>query len=102
MSVWHELFVLCVLHHNKLLPGFLLLCYLFSHICVKRQEQRIVHLFLLKGHAILQTIGCHENIIYAFGAGWKAKSVCFFLIYSIFIIIAIPPWKLDIIVIDNR
>ena len=52
VSVWHELFVLCVLHHNKLLPGFLLLCYLFSHICVKRQQQRIVHLFLLKGHAI--------------------------------------------------
>ena len=24
----------------------------------KRQQQRIVHLFLLKGHAILQTIGC--------------------------------------------
>ena len=24
------------------------------------------------------------------------------MIYSIFIIVAIPPWKLDIIVIDNR
>ena len=32
VSVWHEHFVLCVLHHNKLLPGFLFLCYLFSRL----------------------------------------------------------------------
>jgi hypothetical protein len=79
------------------LLNFLLLCYLFSRLgldsvrgtdswlklggqevyFVKGQQQRIVHLFLLKGHAILQTRLPRK--IYALG--FTSNGIAFLLIW---------------------